>query len=79
MALLLRGINAQLAMAQCANEANIELLKLSARWQVTEKEAFELIDLYRAHSIHGWQQSVINLSGFDYDQARQYVSTVCMG
>lgn len=60
-----------------AQEAEQEIVNLAAQWGVIPERAYELVDLYKAHTPYVWQQCVNQLKALDYQGAQEMVSLVC--
>ena len=62
-----------------ANEAEQEINDLALQWGVHPQKAYELVDLYKAHTPYVWQVCVNRLSHFDYQQTQELVNIACIG
>lgn len=62
------------------NVVNRKIRTLAVKWRVGDGDVVELIDLYQAHSLLCMLDCLATLENYDtYEQARQLVSTACVG
>ena len=62
-----------------AQEAEQEINNLAIAWGIHPEKAYELVELYQAHTPYVWQQCVNHLGHFNYEQAQKVVEIACMG